>query len=92
MHRKALEPHEPDTITARTLVDHDDAIAAILSAIRQDSQSGRVVRASCARPASATQRRDSGSPSGLYESVATSLWQPPIITTNESGIGFTAKI
>ncbi|MGA2842264.1 MAG: hypothetical protein ABSG18_19215 [Steroidobacteraceae bacterium] len=57
------------------LKNHDDAIAAILSAIRQlmkYSPSGRAVRAACTRPASASQRRDAGSPSGLYASVATS--------------------
>jgi hypothetical protein len=41
------------------------------------SLSGRAVRTSCPRPTTATQRRDSGSPLGLIESVATSLLRIP---------------
>jgi hypothetical protein len=47
----------------------------LVDQLRSCSSSGRAVRASYPRPATANQRRDSGSPPGLYESVATSMWQ-----------------
>jgi hypothetical protein len=73
IHSRRRLPHLPRAVLST--IEHPDY------GFGEYSPSGRAVRASCARPAPARQRRDSDSPSGLSdltsESVATASLSCP---------------